>query len=202
MFPYPNPYQQVLDIMCTALAPFDDDNLIPAYGFGDDRTTDKTVFSFCSNGAAESPCVKLEGVLTAYNSIIQQIHAETIKMSGPTTFAPLIYKAIEIVKQEMQYHILLIICDGGVSESQKDIDAIVEASEYPLSIICVGVGQGPWDDMEHFDDSITHRKFDNFQFVNYHEKIVTKCENPHVEFARQALMEIPVQYRYIKKYLL
>ena len=194
-----NPYQQVLSIMCKSLAPFDEDQYIDAYGFGDEQTRNKSVFSFQTNSLdddGDQPCYKLEGVLEKYTEIVKGL-----TFSGPTSFAPLIRKAIELVKERKEYHILLIICDVAVNDRKETISAIVEASKYALSIVCIGVGKGPWDVMEEFDDKIPERDFDNFQFVDFY-KIMRRCENKEVEFARHALMEIPDQYTYIQKFIL
>ena len=195
-----NPYQEVLSVMCKALAPFDDDNFIDAYGFGDYSTTDKSVFSMnnvtSEHGTEEVPCYKLEGVLERYSII-----TPFVNLSGPTSFAPIIRKAIDLVKVRKQYHILIIIADGAVDSVRDTKNAIIEASHYPLSIIVIGVGKGTWELMEEFDDELPERKFDNFQFVDFY-KVMQKCENNIHTFAMHALMEIPEQYSYIKKHLL
>lgn len=185
----PNPYQRVIAILGETLEPFDDDGFIPAFGFGDATTKDTGVFPFLSEGY----CAGFQTVLSAYDSIAQRV-----RLSGPTNFAPLIYKAIDIVRHTKSYHILVIVADGQVSSEDATRHAIVEASKWPLSIILVGVGDGPWDTMEEFDNKLPARKFDNFQFVDFH-RIMSTAKNPTAEFALRALMEIPDQYKKIKQ---
>ncbi|KAL8157002.1 E3 ubiquitin-protein ligase RGLG1 [Apium graveolens] len=197
-----NPYEEAISIIGQTLSAFDEDNLIPCFGFGDASTHDRDVFSFYPNHAY---CNGFEDVLRRYREIVPHL-----KLSGPTSFAPMIEMAMTIVEESCgQYHVLLIIADGQVTKSmdtrdgqlspqeKKTIDAIVIASAYPLSIIMVGVGDGPWDTMRVFDDNLPARAFDNFQFVNFTE-IMSKNINPRkrqTEFALAALMEIPSQYK-------
>ena len=63
----------------------------------------------------------------------------------------------------LQFHILLILADGQMEEAEATLSALVDASQYPLSIVMVGVGDGPWGLMEDCDDLLPARKFDNFQ---------------------------------------
>ncbi|XP_058778938.1 E3 ubiquitin-protein ligase RGLG2-like [Vicia villosa] len=198
----PNPYEQAISIVGKTLAAFDEDNLIPCFGFGDASTHDQDIFSFYPD---ERFCNGFEEVLSRYREIVPNI-----RLAGPTSFAPVVEMAMTIVEQSGgQYHVLVIIADGQVTRSidtdqgrlspqeQKTVDAIVEASKFPLSIILVGVGDGPWDMMKEFDDNMPARVFDNFQFVNFTE-IMSKNIPPsrkEAAFALAALMEIPSQYK-------
>ncbi|KAL4218557.1 hypothetical protein ACF0H5_023291 [Mactra antiquata] len=184
-----NPYQEVICILGETLQPLDLDGLIPAYGFGDIRTKGDGIFPLKEVGS----CVGFKEVLDTYNRI-----TPNIKLHRPTNFAPLIKKAIDIVSATGKYHILVIAADGQVNAEEETISAIVEASNYPLSIICVGVGDGPWGMMKEFDDKIPKRNFDNFQFLNFYD-VVSHARNRQTAFALHALMEIPDQYHAIEE---
>ncbi|CAK9137524.1 unnamed protein product [Ilex paraguariensis] len=197
-----NPYEQAISIIGRTLSKFDEDNLIPCFGFGDASTHDQEVFSFHPD---ERFCDGFEEVLSRYRELVPHL-----RLAGPTSFAPIIEMAITIVEESRgQYHVLLIIADGQVTRSvdtergqlspqeMNTVEAIVKASEYPLSIVLVGVGDGPWDMMREFDDNIPARAFDNFQFVNFTEIMSKNMDRSRKEadFALAALMEIPSQYK-------
>ncbi|XP_020089305.1 E3 ubiquitin-protein ligase RGLG2-like isoform X2 [Ananas comosus] len=198
----PNPYEQAISIIGRTLSKFDEDNLIPCFGFGDASTHDRDVFSFYPD---ERPCNGFSEALSRYRELVPHL-----RLAGPTSFAPIIEMAMTIVEQSgAQYHVLLIIADGQVtrsvdteygqlsSQEQNTVDAIVKASQFPLSIVLVGVGDGPWDMMKEFDDNIPARAFDNFQFVNFTEIMSRNIPQTRKEaaFALGALMEIPSQYK-------
>lgn len=102
-----NPYITVMSIVCKTMAAFDDDHMIPAYGFGDVSSREQAVFSFGQRGA---PIHTLDNVLAAYRAL-----APRVRLSGPTSFAPVIRQAIKTVHTSGgRYHILVIIADGQV----------------------------------------------------------------------------------------
>jgi len=183
-----NPYQQAISVIGRTLEEFDDDKLIPSFGFGDVTTGGTKIFPFNPDGR---PCHGFAEVLQRYNEITPHV-----QLAGPTNFSPLIEEAISICAESRAYHILVIIADGQVTNPTVNANTIAKASNYPLSIIVVGVGDGPWDVMEEFDDQIPTRRFDNLQFVEFQKCL--SARNFDVEFSISALMEIPDQYQAIK----
>eukprot|EP01128_Nolandella_sp_AFSM9_P009535 TRINITY_DN6136_c0_g1_i1.p1 TRINITY_DN6136_c0_g1~~TRINITY_DN6136_c0_g1_i1.p1 ORF type:complete len:314 (-),score=103.40 TRINITY_DN6136_c0_g1_i1:36-896(-) len=184
-----NPYQSVIQILGRTLEAFDDDKLIPAFGFGDATTGNRACFPFFPNRVSHG----FDECLERYTQIVPEV-----SLSGPTNFGPIIREAINIVREDKSYHILVIIADGQVTDRQDTVNAIVEASRFPLSIVMVGVGDGPFDEMEEFDDELPARVCDNFQFVNFME-VMTKYDGNELVFATKAMMEIPDHFTLIKE---
>ncbi|XP_059433203.1 E3 ubiquitin-protein ligase RGLG3-like [Corylus avellana] len=87
----PNPYEQAISIIGRTLSPFDEDNLIPCFGFGDATTHDKYVFSFYPdhrycNGFEEAlaryrtivPCLNLSGSFMSFPLLVIYMHVNIL----------------------------------------------------------------------------------------------------------------------------
>jgi hypothetical protein len=70
-----------------------------------------------------------------------------LEFHGPSAFAEILHLATEYASSEpcdaenQKYFILLIITDGAISDLESTKDEIVIASDLPISIIIVGIGE-------------------------------------------------------------
>lgn len=138
----------------------------------------------------------LDGILKVYKESIQKV-----ELYCPTNFSPVIQKATEIAIQSFNelktYTILLIITDGVIDDMGKTKDAIVHASDKPLSIIIYGVGNSSFGAMDILDADEVPLKFrigevmkrDIVQFVPFN-----KFKNYSSEsLENEVLAEVPRQ---------
>lgn len=139
-----NLYQQAIQGVGKVLRSYGNGSKIQALGFG---AYIQGHLSRCFNLVSE----ELRGVaevFAAYESTLK-----VVSLAGPTMFGPVINKAAEIVSHSVEngsktYSVLLIITTGVFSDKQETVDSIVRASELPLSIIIVGVGDADFTEMK------------------------------------------------------
>lgn len=174
----PNFYERIIRDVGTQLKTCDNGKFrnFYAYGFGDEQSKDHSVFSLRTGKTVDSALTDsnyadiiyfyLNDLQETYRCIIPHI----VKM-GPTSIVPAINTAIDIVKKNERYHVLIIIVDGGIQNLDESIVAITNASStYPLSIFIIGVGDGPWDDMEILDQNVRNKSAStNFMFFNLND---------------------------------
>lgn len=199
----PNQYQQAIVNVGNILLPYDYDGQVPVYGFGGKLPNGETSHCFALNANPAQPEVPgINGVLDVYNRSF-----EWVGLHGPTNFAPLIRQASSIAQgyhamnQDVStYLLLLIITDGEITDMPETIDAIVQASALPLSIVIVGVGNADFSKMDILDGDGGHlrgrsgvAKRDIVQFVPFN-----KFPDP-VRLAAGTLAEMPGQFvQYMK----
>ncbi|XP_068010250.1 copine-9 isoform X1 [Melanerpes formicivorus] len=204
---YASPYQLsayalALKAVGEIIQDYDSDKLFPAYGFGAKVPPDgKISHQFPLNNNVDNPsCAGIEGVLESY---LQSLR--TVQLYGPTNFAPVINQVAGTAAQVTdgsQYHVLLIITDGVISDMLQTKEAIVTASALPMSIIIVGVGPAEFEAMEELDgDDVRvssrgrYAERDIVQFVPFRD-YVDDSGNQVLSMARLAkdvLAEIPEQ---------
>ncbi|XP_044472152.1 protein BONZAI 3-like [Mangifera indica] len=153
-----NSYQQAIMEVGEVIQFYDSDRRFPAWGFGG-RTVDGSIsHCFNLNGSANGFEVDgVEGIMAAYANALHNV-----ALAGPTLFGPVINTAAQIAGQSTShdrsnYFVLLIITDGVVTDLQETKDALVRASDLPLSVLIVGVGGADFTQMEILDADKGHR---------------------------------------------
>jgi hypothetical protein len=144
-------YERAIQAVGSVLEHYDTDRRFPCYGFGAALPPSGTAsHCFPLNGVPASPEVEgVAGVLEAYRATVR-----SVRLSGPTLFAPIITEAARVASQpssHLEYYVLLIITDGCIMDMNNTLQAVVDASQLPLSLLIVGVGDEDFSAMERLD---------------------------------------------------
>ena len=188
-----NPYERAILSCGNKLAYYDYDQEFPVYGFG---AVVNSKNSDCFNiNFKDDPNIKfVDNIIKCYHQCMKKIF-----FSGPTHFAPLINRIIDDIKKQndpKEYQILMILTDGIIQDMQNTIDALVEGSFYPLSVIIIGIGNADFSKMIELDGDDNplisrkgvKRQRDLVQFVPF-----SKFEGDEEKLTNEILEEIPRQ---------
>ncbi|KAG8638585.1 hypothetical protein MANES_14G044800v8 [Manihot esculenta] len=194
-----NAYQQAIVEVGEVLQFYDSDKRFPAWGFGARPIDGPVSHCFNLNGSNNHCEVEgIQGIMMTYTSALMNV-----SLAGPTLFGPVISTAALIASQSLanggkKYFVLLIITDGVVTDLQETKDAIVKASDLPLSILIVGVGGADFKEMEILDadngerlESSTGRvaSRDIVQFVPFRN-----VQSGQISVVQALLAELPSQF--------
>ncbi|KAH0466499.1 hypothetical protein IEQ34_003737 [Dendrobium chrysotoxum] len=148
----PNAYQRAILDVAEILQFYDTDKRFLAWGFGARPIDGPVSHCFNLNGSTHHPEVDgVQGIMAAYASALHNV-----SLAGPTLFGPVINTAAalagrSLANNQQKYFVLLIITDGVITDLQETKDALVKASDLPLSILIVGVGGADFKEMEILD---------------------------------------------------
>lgn len=195
----PNAYQRAIIEVGEVLQFYDSDKRFPAWGFGARPIDGPVSHCFNLNGSSHYCEVEgIQGIMMAYTSALLNV-----SLAGPTLFGPVISHAALIASQSLanggrKYFVLLIITDGVVTDLQETKDALVKASDLPLSILIVGVGGADFKEMEILDADKGERlensagrvaTRDIVQFVPFRD-----VQSGEISVVQALLSELPTQF--------
>ncbi|KAG8472877.1 hypothetical protein CXB51_034853 [Gossypium anomalum] len=151
-----NSYQKAIIEVGEVIQFYDSDRRFPAWGFGG-RYGGTLSHCFNLNDTNAYEVEGVQGIMAAYANALH-----TVTLAGPTLFGPVINTAAQLASQATsnditKYFVLLIITDGVLTDIQETMDALVRASDLPLSILIVGVGNADFKQMEVLDADDGHR---------------------------------------------
>nr|DAD30405.1 TPA_asm: hypothetical protein HUJ06_009256 [Nelumbo nucifera] len=195
----PNAYQRAILEVGEVLQFYDSDKRFPSWGFGARPIDGPVSHCFNLNGSSYQCEVEgIHGIMMAYTSALHNV-----SFAGPTLFGPVINTAAAIASHSLscsqqKYFVLLIITDGVITDLQETKDALVKASDLPLSILIVGVGGADFKEMEVLDADKGERlesssgrvaSRDIVQFVPFRD-----VQSGEMSIVQSLLAELPTQF--------
>jgi hypothetical protein len=187
---YKNDYEKAISAILGSLAKYDSDRMFPVVGFG---AKHDGVLRHCFQCGTQEEVHDVAGVLEAYRGVF----SSGLIMSEPTVLTEVIEAAAARAACTMKeadeiglqaYSILLILTDGGVADVQATAASLNQASDAPLSIVIVGVGDADFSSMQFLDDCSKPGTRDIAQFVQFN-----KHSHDSVALTSETLKEIPNQ---------
>jgi len=197
-----NAYQNAISSVGKVLQQYDSDKKYSVYGFGARVRLPSGEFSPVQHcfpvygGGVEVSGI--DGILKAYQECLN-----VVMLSGPTLFGPLVAGAHYLAnasncsQDNQKYTILLVLTDGVINDLDATIDAVIAASNQPMSIVIVGVGAADFSEMNALDSDnqlLKHGSHtasrDIVQFVPYRDA----ASRGPAFLAQQVLAEIPNQF--------
>ncbi len=199
-----NQYQIAIQTIGSVLQEYDHDKRFPTYGYGGEIGGYVNHCFPLTFDPANPECNGIPGVLAAYSNSFKYVN-----LAGPTNFAPLLLQTLDIVRgvhvsqANQKYFCLLIVTDGCICDMNETIDAIVQLSHCPISIVIVGVGTADFSNMEHLDGDgkllrgrSGEAMRDIVQFVPFNTIVGTAMPDSitaHAALSKATLAELPQQ---------
>ena len=188
-----NQYERAIYSCGNIIALYDYNQLFPCFGFGA-KVNNRARGLFNLNFQEDPNVRSIQGIIDAYHNAIN-----SITFYGPTHFGPILNTINKMIKDEhnnLKYHILMILTDGRIDDIDNTIDALVEGSFLPLSVIIIGIGNANFtsmnildaDENPLIDSKGVKAARDLVQFVPF-----IKYESNPEKLANEVLAEIPKQ---------
>ena len=216
--PVLNEFKHALSVFSSTIGLYDRDQIIPSYIYGQPMVRSGNVLDM-TNGMEFNPwgatSQRTQGLVGATDlnaafdhfTVSSQSRGASPAFHSGSDIHGVLEQALNVVRETGQYHILIIFSAHDIDDRsfRKAHEALALASRYPLSVITVGVGQGPFYRFHSLDDDVSvqgfERVFDNFQFVSY-QQVSWEAQSRQMPveavFMRESLSEIPAQYHMIR----
>ena len=159
------------------LWPYNDDEFFYIYGYGfefnNGNIEDASLYPI--NRSVESPSTQKDNILSAYSNFLKVINFSKTK----SNFNLIIKKFNEKIKGDIdlydinEYNVLLLFANNDIYNNDEFINEIILSSNLPISVVIIGLGKGPFKQLENVQKNFMNlkdinnnkAKRKNFKFV-------------------------------------